>query len=148
MVFFVVLEVLCRISRSSRMKPYGCSLDPISVPSLGVCLQRCCVVLCACCVKCCVVCSSLSMLGGWQGGVSEGGGGDKGAAPPRAQAPSPCRVGLAPFLVEPSSCDSSQLVHLLEELVERVSDVMDALVADEGREAALALLNICSHLFR
>ena len=28
-------------------------------------------------------------------------GGDKGAAPPRAQAPSPCRVGLAPQILQP-----------------------------------------------
>ena len=45
------------------------------------------------------VCVLLSLLGevGKVGGV-KGVWGDKGAAPPRAQAPSPCRVGLAPFL--------------------------------------------------
>ena len=79
------------------------------VPSLSVCRvcrvcrQRCCVVLCECCVMCYVVCSSVSLLSyvcSLSVGDGEGGskilGGDKGAAPPRAQAPSPCPVGLAP----------------------------------------------------
>ena len=57
----------------------------------------------SCCVMCYVVCSSVSLLSyvcSLSVGDGEGGskilGGDKGAAPPRAQAPSPCRVGLAP----------------------------------------------------
>ena len=110
MVFFGVLAVSCRIYRSSRKKPDGCSLDPLrtlSIPSpyqvlafAGFAIKRCCVVLCECCVMCYVVCSSLYCVSLSVGG--EGGnkilGGDKGAAPPRAQAPSPCRVGLAPSL--------------------------------------------------
>lgn len=89
------------------------------------------------------VCASLS-VGEEVGKV----GGVKGCGEIRGLRPSPCPRGLAPSLLEPLSCDSPQLVHLLEELIKGISSVMDTLVADEGRESALALLNICSHLFR
>ena len=93
-----------------RPAPYP--LYTFSVPSLRVCKgfrQRCCVVLRECCVMCYVVCSSVSLLSllcvfslcrWWRRG-SKILGGDKGAAPPRAQAPSPCRVGLAPQILQP-----------------------------------------------
>lgn len=97
-----------------RYIPAPYPLYTFSVPSLSVCKvcrvcrQRCCVVLCECCVMCYVVCSSVSLLSyvcSLSVGDGEGGskilGGDKGAAPPRAQAPSPCRVGLAPQILQP-----------------------------------------------
>lgn len=94
----------------SSPAPYP--LYTFSVPSLSVCRVcrlRCCVVLCECCVMCYVVCSSVSLLFSLYCVCislcrEEGNkilGGDKGAAPPRAQAPSPCRVGLAPQILQP-----------------------------------------------
>lgn len=95
-----------------RYRPAPYPLYTFSVPSLSVCRvckvcrQRCCVVLRECCVICYVWCVLLSLFSllcvcisvGDGEGVNKILGGDKGAAPPRAQAPSPCRVGLAPSL--------------------------------------------------
>ena len=47
-----------------------------------------------------------SLSVGGEGGVKSSGE-IRGAAPPRAQAPSPCRVGLAPFLFDISVCENS-----------------------------------------
>ena len=120
MVFFGVLSVSCRIYRSSRKKPDGCSLDPLrilSIPSpyqvlvfagfagfAGKGVVSCCVSV-AWCVMWCVLLSLFSLYCVCISLCREEGnkilGGDKGAAPPRAQAPSPCRVGLAPQILQP-----------------------------------------------
>lgn len=127
MVFFGVLSVSCRIYRSSRKKPDVCSLAPLRTLSMPSPYQVLVFAGFAGFAMFAGVCFSIFLVGeiyfaswrslffmvegyvgvslymGWRRKPS----GDKGAAPPRAQAPSPCRVGLAPFLFDISVCENS-----------------------------------------
>ena len=76
---------MCRIYRSSRMKPYGCSLDPHAKV-----LRE---VLCGCCVVPHGVCFSLCMGVGEVGGVK--GCGEIRGQRPHGAAPLPMPCGAS-----------------------------------------------------